>query len=192
MRKTKKTKKVAKANKKLKAAPKKHHAPKHKRKKPAEHYKTVTLINETLSQLEDQAMKAYKSVKAIKRRSTPDWKKWLSQLSKQDWIAIADAQRERVSSEIKDLSQEIVSRINSAEVLHGKNKMVKEAKTSLKKIVEKIDHGTLVDKAVDSAIHTKDGLLAFLNIPTHAEMAGLQKKLKKLEQKMNHMSGKRA
>jgi len=149
---------------------------------------TFSSISEKLTYLETQALKAYECVQAVKKRGAPDWKKWVNNVSKQDWTALASAQKDRVSLEIRQLSDEILSRINCADVLENKDKILKEAKANLDTIVKNVDHSNLVDKAIDTAIHTKDGLLAFLNIPTHNEMTKLQRNLKKLERRMNSMS----
>lgn len=145
-------------------------------------------LNENLEYLEGQALKAYECVQAIRKRSTPEWKKWIDGLSSQDWAALANAQRERISTEIKNLSNDILSKINCADILTGKDSILKDAKESLEGIVNRVDHGALAQKAIDTAIHTKDGLLAFLNIPTHNEMTQLQRKLKRLERQMHQMS----
>lgn len=146
-----------------------------------------TIINEKLSHLENQALKAYDCLQAIKKRSTPDWKEWVNKLSPQDWMALANAQRERISHEVRRLADEILSKIHSADVLEGKERIVAEAKSNLENLVNKIDRSRLIDKTIDTAIHTKDGLLAFLNIPTHEEMMKLQRKLNRLERKLNDL-----
>lgn len=156
-----------------------------------EHFHALTIINEKLSHLESQAMKAYECVQAIRKRSTPDWKEWISKLSPQDWFALADAQRERISLEIRNLSDEILAKIHKADILEGKDNILSEAKTNLESIINRVDHSHLVGKAIDTAIHTKDGLLAFLNIPTHEEMTNLQRKLKRLERRMGQLNEKR-
>lgn len=167
-------------------------------KKPAANKKTekkdtmkdLAIINKKLVQLENQALKAYDCVQAIRKRSTPDWKEWIDRLSPQDWFALASAQRERISLEIRHLSDEILSKIYGADILSDKSGLLQEAKSNLENIIGKIDESTLVDKAIDTAIHTKDGLLAFLNIPTHEEMIKLQRQLKRLERRMNQLVDK--
>lgn len=183
----KRAKTAKKPARKVKKAVGRKVATKKVKKRSSEQYKTMALLNEKLSHLEAQAQKAYECVQAARKRSTPDWKKWVNKLSKQDWLALAGAQRDRISSEVKHLSDEIVSKINDADILTGKNGLVHEAKQNLDSIIKKIDHGDIVDKAVDTAINTKDGLLAFLNIPTHDEMAGLQKKLKSIEKRLTQL-----
>lgn len=184
----KKKSKKSKTSKKRKVVKKpKRHA---KKKRPPKHLQTMTIINEKLSQLEGQALKAYECVQAIRRRSTPDWKEWIEKLSPQDWMALAGAQRDRISLEVKNLSDEILSKIHGADILNGKDKLLKEAKNNLEVIIKRIDHSSLVEKAIDTAVHTKDGLLAFLNIPTHEEMTQLQRKLKRLERKMGQLNSK--
>lgn len=158
------------------------------KKKAPEQFQTLAIINEKLSQLENQALKAYECVQAIRKRSTPDWKNWIDKLSPQDWLALAGAQRERISLEIKHLSDEILSKIYGADILAGKDNILQEAKYNLEDILNKIDNSNLVEKAIDTAIHTKDGLLAFLNIPTHEEMIQLQRKLKRLERRMSQFA----
>jgi hypothetical protein len=160
-----------------------------KKTKTKNSFKDLTIINEKLSLLESQALKAYECVQAIRKRSTPDWKDWVSKLSPQDWSALAGAQRERISLEVKHLSDEILSKIYGADVLSNKNGVLQEAKDSLEDIINKIDDSALVEKAIDTAIHTKDGLLAFLNIPTHEEMVHLQRQLKRLERRMSQLAG---
>lgn len=158
--------------------------------KTTEGFHDLTIINEKLSQLENQALKAYECVQAIRKRSTPDWKEWINKLSPQDWFALANAQRERISLEIRHLSDEILSKIHRADILSDKNGLLQEAKYNLEDLVNKIDDSDLVDKAIDTAIHTKDGLLAFLNIPTHEEMIQLQRKLNRLERRMTQLAGR--
>lgn len=153
-------------------------------------YYDLTLINEKLSQLENQALKAYECVQAIKKRSTPDWKDWINKLSPQDWLALANAQRERISLEVKHLSDEILSKIHSADILSNKEHILHDAKDTLEDLINRIDDSDLVDKAIDTAIHTKDGLLAFLNIPTHEEMTQLQRKLNRIERRMSQLAGR--
>lgn len=141
--------------------------------------------------MENQALKAYDCVQAIRKRSSPDWKEWINKLSPQDWSALAGAQRDRISLEVKTLADEILSRIHGADILEGKDRILKEAKDNLETIIHKIDHSSIVEKAIDTAIHTKDGLLAFLSIPTHEEMVQLQRKLKRLERRMEQISSNR-
>jgi len=151
-------------------------------------YKALNALNDKLDSLESQALKAYECVQAIRKRSTPEWKKWIDSLSSKDWSKLANAQRERISTEIKHLSDEILSRIHCADILVAKHSILNEAKANLESTVNKVDHGDLVDKAIDTAMHTKDGLLAFLNIPTHNEMTQLQRKLKRLERRMSQLA----
>lgn len=180
--------KTSKAGKKRqKKAAKKGRTGRRAKKKGGEHFKTLSVINEKLTHLEKQALKAYECVQAVKKRSSPDWKDWVDKLSKQDWLALADAQRERVAHEIKHLSDEILSKIHDANVLSNKDTVLTNAKKSLEDIVGNVQSSELVNKAIDTAIHTKDGLLAFLNIPTHEEMIKLQRKLSRLERKMNEL-----
>ena len=188
--KKKNTSKVKKIKQKKKGA-KKRAIPKKKTKraskKDADHFQTVTIINEKLAQLEKQALKAYECVQAIKKRSAPDWKEWIDKLSTQDWLALADAQRGRIRLEIKHLSNEILSKIHGANILTNKDSILDDAKNNLESIVNQVENGDLVNKAIDTAIHTKDGLLAFLNIPTHEEMVSLQRKLSRIERRMTRL-----
>jgi len=158
-----------------------------RKKKTSKDVHTIALINEKLSQLEGQAMKAYECVQAIRKRSTPDWKEWVDKLSPQDWTALAGAQQKRVKEEIRHLSDEILSKIYDADILQDKDSILKDAKYSLEDIVDRVDRCNLVEKAIDTAIHTKDGLLAFLNIPTHDEMVKLQRKLSRIERRMSDL-----
>ena len=158
-----------------------------RKKKTSRDVHTVAIINEKLSQLEGQAMKAYECVQAIRKRSTPDWKEWVDKLSPQDWTALASAQRKRVKEEIRHLSDEILSKIYDADILRDKDSILKDAKFSLEDIVDRVDSCNLVEKAIDTALHTKDGLLAFLNIPTHDEMVKLKRKLSRIERRMSDL-----
>jgi hypothetical protein len=156
--------------------------------KKADGQNPFSVVSEMLGELEEQALKAYNCIKAVRKRGEPDWKEWVEGLPAKDWMALAGAQRDRVTSEIKQLSNEILSKIHCADVLAGKEGILTEAKKSLESIVGKVESSGIVDKAVDTAIHTKDGLLAFLNIPTHEEMVKLQRRLSHLERKLTECS----
>ena len=82
----------------------------------------------------------------------------------------------------------MLSKIHSAEIIDGKDKILEDAKENLEDIISRVENCGLVSKAIDTAIHTKDGLLAFLNIPTHEEMTSLQRKLTRLERRMNQLA----
>ncbi|MBI2343857.1 MAG: hypothetical protein HYV02_05965 [Deltaproteobacteria bacterium] len=114
---------------------------------------------------------------------------WVNQLqgTAEDWVAFASMQRARVLREVRDLCEEIVERIAAVPIFAHRDDLIKEARHCLDGLVQRLNTTVLIDKALDSARHTRKELLSLLSIPTQRELKTLQQKLNRIESRLGDL-----
>lgn len=105
----------------------------------------------------------------------------------EDWLAFASLQRTRVVREVRALCEEIVEKIAGSPVFAHREELVQEARHNLEALITRLNAGTLLDKAIDSAKMRTDDLLSFFNVPSQRELKQLQRKLNQIESRLNAM-----
>lgn len=116
--------------------------------------------------------------------------KLLDNSSARDWLAFASLQRGRLVREVRDLGEEIVSKIAHTPVFCQRDELIREARNHIDALLGHLHGGSLVNRALHKARQTQTELLSILNIPSQKELAKLQKKLNQIEARLGTMGRK--
>lgn len=116
--------------------------------------------------------------------------KLLDNSSARDWLAFASLQRGRLVREVRDLGEEIVSKIAHTPVFCQRDELIREARNHIDALLGHLNGGSLVNRALHKARQTQTELLSILNIPSQKDLAKLQKKLNQIEARLSTVGRK--
>lgn len=135
-----------------------------------------------------------KSTRMLKMATTklshampPEVSKMFGQIqgAAEDWMAFASQQRTRLVREVRGMCEEILEKISESPVFAHRDELVREMRAHLESMVNRLNAGTLLDRAIDSAKMRQHELLSFLNVPSQQELKQLQRKLNLIETRLN-------
>ncbi len=95
---------------------------------------------------------------------------------------------ETLVKEVRYYADGIIQTINQADFLPNKNRLVKEARRNLHGFLKKIQKSPVAHAAIDLAQSKGTQFLSLLNFPTKRDVAKLNARLNKLEQKFRTVS----
>lgn len=111
----------------------------------------------------------------------------LEKCAASDWMAFATQQRSKLVSDVKSLGEEIVSKIAATPIFSNRDELIREARLHMEALLGQLNGGSFFDKAIDTARQKQGELLSFLNIPSHKELTTLQRKLNKIEARVEQL-----
>lgn len=125
--------------------------------------------------------------KKLSHAMPPEVSKMFEQIqgAAEDWMAFASQQRTRLVRDVRGMCEEILGKISESPVFAHRDELVREMRTHLESMVNRLNAGTLLDRAIDSAKMRQHELLSFLNVPSQQELKQLQRKLNLIETRLN-------
>lgn len=111
-------------------------------------------------------------------------------VSAQEWLEFANAQRAKLVKEVEQLGKEIIVKITDVPIFAHREQLIREARQSIEGLIQRLNQSDLltkVNKVIDAARHGKYDLLHFLNIPSKQDLTKLERKLSKLESRVEHL-----
>ncbi len=134
-----------------------------------------------------QAMKAAK--KKLRHVMPPEVNRVFDQLqgTAEDWMAFASLQRSRLVREVRGMCDEILEKVGESPIFAHRDEVIREMRQHLETLMHRLNAGALIDKAIDSAKLRQHDLLSFLNVPSQEELKQLQRKLNKIETRLNSL-----
>ena len=93
---------------------------------------------------------------------------WLSHFPAKEWAEVANAQKDKLVQEVEHLASEIMARISEAPIFDNREQLIHEARHHLETLIR-------------SVRRSKQYLLGFFNISTRNDLTKLERKLSKIE-----------
>lgn len=138
-------------------------------------------FNQALTTLEKGAGRLYSDFK----KTIPEpWAKKINLLSYKDIMKLAVKKHDLITKEVRYYADGIVKTLNKADILPNKNRLVKEAKQSLKCFLDKVQKSNVAHQAKNLAQLNSSKLLSILDFPSRKDVARLSGRLSQLEKKL--------
>lgn len=152
-------------------------------------------VNSVLEKLEREVEKTVERIRQRGEKSSKVLKKnfdeVVERISSSEFYAIATEKTGEISKEIRQLADEVIEKVRSFDLRLG-NGLFKDVRANVDQIVEKLQATELVEKAKDSAVHTRDRVLHILSIPSREDVTDLSRRVVSLEKKVQAISRKAA
>lgn len=111
----------------------------------------------------------------------------LEKIAAPEWLTFANAQREKIIKEVEHLGKEMLAKVDESPIFAHREQLLKEVRQHLEELLQRLQHSELLTKmhhVLAAARHGKDDLLGLLNIPTKRDLSQLQRKLSKIEARL--------
>lgn len=142
-------------------------------------------FNHALTTLEKGAEKFYGKLYSEFKKTIPTpWAKKMGQLSYKDIMKLAAKKHNMITKEVRYYADGIVKTLNGADILPNKNRLVKEAKQSLKSFLAKVQKSNVAHQAKSLAAMNGSKILSLLNFPSKKEVSRLNARLGQLEKRL--------
>lgn len=150
-------------------------------------------INSVIGKLEREVEKTVERIRVRGEKSSRVLKKnfdeVIEKISSSEFYALAQEKTGELSKEVRHLADEVIEKVRGFDLRVG-NGLFREVRANLDQIVEKLQSTEIMEKAKDSAVHTRDRVLHILSIPSRDDVTDLSRRVVSLEKKVHAISRK--